>query len=645
MVVSWEWLKDYIGNVDITAEQAADLLGTHAFEVEDVRTVDTGDTVIDIDVLPNRSSDCLSHRGVARELASILNITLENDPLCRTVSLQDTDVISIDIKDVDVCPRFSASLIQDVQVAESPTWLKNRLEAIGQKSINNIVDATNYVMFALGQPLHAYDADLFPRQGDVWNFVIRTAVPGEKIALLPEKTDAEDRVIECTGTELLIVDGTTNTAIGLAGVKGGAFAGVHEGTKNIIIEAAHFEPVQTRKTARRLGIVIDASKRFENEPSRDLVPFAQDMIIQLIKDIAGGTYAGTNDVYEKVAVKKTSVVSLGRVNAVLGLNIQTEEIQSLLQRIGVSVVVESSGLHVTPPFERTDLVIEEDYIEEIGRLYGYRHVLAIEPKHQPVKVINKRQFYSEKIRQVLLDHGFSEVITSSFRKKDVVQLKNALASDKSYLRSNLTKNIEQTLDRNINFTDLLGLTEVRVFEIGTVFEKVANSVSEHVSLAFGVRKKLSGYSGKEDVIVKETISALESTLEMELPFSLQKGVAELNFSEILKNLNDPHEYNLVGEVNEIQYQTFSVYPFVTRDIALWVEDTKNPKDVEAVLRTAAGNLLARITLFDEFEKEGRKSYAYRLVFQSHEKTLTGEEVDVYMESVYSAVQKEDWEVR
>ena len=646
MVVSWEWLKEYTDQIDMTPEQAAELLGIHAFEVEDVRTLDTGDTVIDIDVLPNRSSDCLSHRGVARELASILNSSLQNDPLLAKVLLQSTDVISIDIKDTQVCPRFSASLIKDIQVTESPLWLKRRLEAIGQKSINNIVDATNYVMFSLGQPIHAYDADLFPKQDDVWKFVIRTATPGEKVTLLPEKTGGEDRVIECIGTELLIVDGTTNTAISLAGVKGGAFAGVHAGTKNIIIEAAHFEPIQTRKTARRLGIVIDASKRFENEPSRELVPFAQNMALQLIKDIAGGTYIGTEDAYKEVITPKTVTVSPARVNAVLGLNIATEEMQSLLQRIGASVAVEPSRLLVTSPFERTDLIIEEDYIEEIGRLYGYDHIVAIEPECQLVSTVNKRQFYSEKVRRVFLELGFSEVITSSFRKKDEVQLKNALASDKSYLRSSLAKNIEQTLDHNIHFIDLLGVSDVRVFEIGTVFTKDTNSVTEHVSLAFGVRKKLHGYSGKEDILVKEVITSLEAALDIKLPFSVEKGVAELNFTEILENLPQPQAYDPVLSVEERQYQTFSVYPYVTRDIAFWVSNTKlSLQEIQDTLQTVAGGLLVRITLFDEFEKDNKKSYAFRLVFQSHEKTLTGEEVDVFMGAVYSAVQERGWEVR
>ncbi len=506
MLVSWEWLKEYIGDTNLTAEEAADLLGRHAFEIESVAVREDGDTVIDIDILPNRSSDCLSHRGIARELASILNISLKNDPLHSKVSLKDSDVFSIAIEDQSACPRFSASLITDVTVTESPEWLKNRLEAIGQKSINTIVDATNYVMFALGQPLHAYDADLFPHVAGTWNFSIRTAKPGEQVHLLPEKTGEKDRVIDCLGTELLIVDASSNTPIGLAGVKGGAFARVQESTKNIIIEAAHFDPALTRKTARRLGIVIDASKRFENEPSRDLVPAAQNMVVELIKDIATGEYKGTSDVYLEKTVTKEVSVSPERVNAVLGLSIKVGEMEDTLKRIGATVRNEDNMLYVTSPYERTDLSIEEDYIEEIGRLYGYEHIQAVEPATSPAVTVNKRQYYSEKIRQIFLKHGFSEVITSSFREKDKVQLKNALASDKSYLRSTLTKNIATVLDNNIHFVDLLGIDDIRVFEIGTVFTKGTDSVIEHVSLAFGVRKKLSGYSGKEDVVMQEVLS-------------------------------------------------------------------------------------------------------------------------------------------
>lgn len=648
MLVSWNWLKEYIGDTDLTAAEAAELLGMHAFELEGVEEKGN-DTIIDVDILPNRSSDCLSHRGVARELASITRTPLAHDPLAgEPAALPATDLISVSIADATACPRFSASLMKDVVVGESPDWLKERLKAIGQRPINNIVDATNYVMFAIGQPIHAYDADLFPQVDGTWQFVVRYAREGEQVHLIPEGGKDEERVVECIGTELLIVDGSSDTPIGLAGVKGGSFAGVHAGTTKVIIEAAHFHPTITRKTARRLGIVIDASKRFENEPSRELLPYTQVEITKLIADIANGTLVGAIDEYTEKQKSTTVAVHPARVNTLLGLTLATEEMVPILESTGATVTLSGDVISATHPWERTDLQIEEDYVEEIGRLHGYQHIAAIKPTAVPLAEINIRHYYAEQIREVLLNAGFSEVITSSFRKKDTVQLRNALASDKSYLRSTLTKNLIEVLDKNAGFTDLLGTIQTRVFEIGTVFHKTETGVAEHVAVAFGVRVKPSGYSGKEDAFVAEAIELVNSVVGDTATWSVAQGVAEMNLTAALANLPQPTEYTTVTRGAEISYQPFSTYPHMTRDIAMWVSDSPGEsltKEVEHVLNNAAGPLRVRTTFVDEFAKDGRTSLAFRLVFQSDEKTLTDEEVNAAMDAVYKAAEAAGWETR
>jgi phenylalanyl-tRNA synthetase beta chain len=644
MLVSWNWLKDYIGETDLTAEDAANLLGMHAFELEGVEAREM-DTIIDVDILPNRSSDCLCHRGVARELASITGQPLAHDPLVIQPELPVTDAIAVSIADSTACPRFSASLITGVTVGESPQWLKDRLEAIGQRPINNIVDATNYVMFAIGQPIHAYDAELFPQVAGKWQFEVRFAREGERVSLIPEGGKDGDRVVECQGTELLIVDGSSDTPIGLAGVKGGSFAGVHSGTTKIIVETAHFHPTITRKTARRLGIVIDASKRFENEPSRELIPYTQAEIIRLITDIAGGQCEGVVDEYLETITPNAVVVHPARVNAHLGLTLETNEIVTILERIGATVVENEGSLTVTSPWERTDLTIEEDYIEEIGRLNGYQYIDAIPPSSQPLKELNARHFYSEKIRTTLINAGFSEVITSSFRNKDTVQLRNALATDKSCLRSNLTKNLSEVLDKNAGYTDLLGTTDTRVFEIGTVFYKTETGVAEHVALALGVRIKQTGYSGKEDKVVAAATKAVEEALGTSVTWTTEKGVAECNVTALLDTLPAPSAYELVAVGEEIVYQPFSNYQHMSRDIAMWVGEGTTAAEVEAVLNEHAGPLRVRTTQFDEFCKDGRTSLGFRLVFQSHKKTLTDSEVNTIMDSIYDTVSERGWEVR
>lgn len=644
MLVSWNWLKDYIGDTDLTANDAATLLGMHAFELEGVEER-ADDTIIDVDILPNRSSDCLCHRGVARELASITGRPLAHDPLATRSELPTTDLITVDIADTAACPRFSASLVTGVAVGESPQWLKDRLEAIGQRPINNIVDATNYVMFAIGQPIHAYDAELFPQVDGAWRFAVRFARPGEEVSLIPEGGKEEDRLVVCQGSELLIVDQSSDTPIGLAGVKGGRFAGVHQGTTQVIIEAAHFHPTITRQTARRLGIVIDASKRFENEPARELIPYTQVEITKLITDIAGGTCVGMVDVYVEKTAPITTSVDPARVNARLGLSLPVTRMVNLLEQLGATVTRDSDVLAVTAPWERTDLTIEEDYIEEIGRLHGYQHIAAIAPVPRPLPEINARHYYSEQIRNALLGAGFSEVITSSFRSKDNVQLKNALASDKSCLRSTLLKNLQSVLDKNAGFADLLGTPDTRVFEIGTVFRKTDDGVGEYVALALGVRVKPAGYSGKEDAIVAAATEVVAETLSTPIDWTIDKGVAECNLTALLAQLPTPEGYESVLVADEIVYRPFSSYPHMTRDIAMWVGDDTTVADVEAVLKKEAGPLRVRTTLFDEFSKDGRTSLGFRLVFQSHEKTLTDSEVNTIMDSIYDTVSERGWEVR
>jgi phenylalanyl-tRNA synthetase beta chain len=644
MLISYNWLKEYTGDTTKNAQEAADLLGEHSFEIEGLEETKT-DSIIEIDVLPNRASDSLCHRGIARELSTLTGIPLERDSLAQAPELKECDLIDVTISDSEACPRFTASLITGVVVTDSPDWLQARLQAIGQRSINNIVDATNYVMFSIGQPLHAYDADLFPQVNGKWQLGVRYAREGETVSLIAEGGKDEDRVISLQGTELLIVDNSSDTPIGLAGVKGGRFAGVHRGTTKIIIEAAHFHPTITRKTARRLGIVIDASKRFENEPSRELPLYAQSDIIKLISDIAGGTYVGTVDEYLSKQVSVPVDVSVNRVNAHLGLTLSAQEMLDILTRVGCSVSLSEDTITATGPFERTDLLIEEDFIEEVGRIYGYNHIASILPEPVAVVSVNKRHYYSEVVRESLLELGFSEVITSSFRKKDKIQLKNALASDKSFLRSSLVNNIAEALDKNAGFTDLLGTSDTKIFEIGTVFYSKEGEVTEHVSLAFGIRLKTSGYSGKEDTLLQGSIDALKKIMDTDIPFEISKGIAACNVSDLLPLLPDVTTYQPVTPGAEIAYQTFSSFPSVSRDIAMWVQEGITQEEVVSVLNDAAGKLRVQTTFVDEFSKDGRTSLAFRLVFQALNKTLTDIEVGEIMIVINTAVLAKDWEVR
>ncbi len=291
MKVLRDWLKDYIGDGIPETIDIEKLFTFHAFEIEDV-DVKEQHTIIDVKVLPDRSSDCLCHRGVAHELAALMGTKLVQDPLREANPLEPkTDKIKVTIENTENCRRFSGALITGVKIGPSPEWLKSRLEALGQRSINNVVDATNYVMLSLGQPLHAYDADKFPHDETGWQFGVRMAHEGEEVTTLSNET------FTCTPKVQLIVDATSDAAVGIAGVKGGKYAEIDGESTNIILEGANFDPVVTRRSSQSLKLQTDASKRFENDLPPALTLYGISECVRLILKIAGGVCEGYVDEY------------------------------------------------------------------------------------------------------------------------------------------------------------------------------------------------------------------------------------------------------------------------------------------------------------------------------------------------------------
>lgn len=639
MLVVRDWLKEYIGDSIPQAKEIEELLTFHSFEIEGVEEVN-GKEVIDVDVLPNRSSDCLCHRGIAREIATVTGNALEYDPFADNVVLEPkTEKITVSIENPKGCRRFGAALVTGVSVGPSPDWLKARLEAVGQRSINNVVDITNYVMLSLGQPLHAYDGDAFPQKDGVWQFKVRYAKEKESVTILGGEEYKLDSDIQ------VITENTKSTPVGIAGIKGGASCEVDQSTKIVIIEAANFDPTITRKAAQKLKLPTDASKRFENGVSPEVIPYALAEAVRLLQEVGGGVCEGYLDAYPTKIKNNPVSVSLSHMNAHLGVSLDEKRVEDIFARLGFSYQKKNDKWEVTAPFERTDIAIAEDVIEEVGRVYGYEHITSVMPKPVLLTEYNARQYYSEKVRKLLIGLGFSEVVTSSFRKKDEVALLNALASDKGCVRSSLVKNIAEVLDKNAPLRDLLGCEDTRIFEIGTVFTKAEQGIKEYVALCLGVRTKKEGYSKKDDEILSAVVGELTNELDTNLSFEKQDGVAELNFSEVIQSLPVPNAYDSVAVKEDVQYKAFSIYPHMSRDIALWVESNTSAQEVEEVLNKEAGVLRVRTTLFDEFEKEGRTSYAFRLVFQSNEKTLTDDEVNAIMDHINQAVSERGWEVR
>lgn len=634
MKFSYNWLQTYFAEPLPSPKDLAEKITFHSSEVEEVLSLE-GDTVLDIKVLPDKSPWLMSHRGLAREVSVILNRPLVEDLFKNEVKSENSTKISI-CRTTSECDFYAAALVEGVKVGPSPKWLVESLAAVGQRSINNIVDATNFVMFELGQPLHAFDAEKINTDDDNYLIEIRKAESGEEITTL-----ANEKIV-LSASDVLITDGVTRQPIGIAGVKGGNFAAVSEGTKKIIIESAHFNRVSIRNTAKRLNLPTDAAKRFENGINVAVAPIAFKRVIKLILEIGGGvcvaeTFSGD---YSTPSVSVSC--SLTKINSVLGLNLSEIEVGDILTRFDYKHEWGGGVVTVLPPFERDDIIIAEDLIEEIGRIYGLNKVKAIVPTLVKLKEFNARFYYAEKIRNVLLELGFSEVYTSSFRDRDIVKLENALASDKGYLRSTLAANLQEARERNIPHRDLLGLSAIKLFEIGSVFE--IEKEEFHVALAIQTG---TAYKAKvDDSLLEEALIAISEKLGVSLTLlSSANGVAEFSLDNLLSQLPPPTNYEKATAVSEKQYQAFSLYPAIVRDVAMWLPEKLDPSLIIKEIRIVAGQFCVRITHLDTFEKDGRISYAFRLVFQSKNKTLTDGEVQVFMDSVYKSIANKGWEVR
>ncbi len=627
MKVSYSWLAEYFDELLPSPEEVGDLLTFHAYELEEIEQVGD-DHVIDVDILPNRSGDSLSHRGIARELATLLNRTLKHDPIRGEVEdMQKSSLCAVDVADKSLCDRYATAVIQGVTIGPSPDWLKKAIETLGQRSINNVVDATNYVMLNMGQPLHAFDADKL--EGDTKKIVVRSAKEGEEITTLSEDT------YTLTPETLLITDAHADAPIAIAGVKGGKRADVDAQTKNIILESAHFNPTSVRKTTQRIKLFTDASQRFQNNPSSKLVGYALQDVVKLILEIAGGTLEGGSEVKSEVTDTTSVDVTLSHINGLLGTSITVDEVSNILERLGCAYEVTNETFAVTPPFERRDIVIPEDLVEEVGRVYGYEH---LEAKQLPVieqkPEIHKGFYFADRVRNILTEAGYSEIYGYSFRGSGDLESINALASNKNFLRTNLADGMKEYVTMNAHNAPLFGVDRVKIFEIGTVFPKS----DEYISLALA-------FSGKKtEKILEDTKTLLEEKLGVTISEKPQEGILEINFTQLIESLevSDPYE---PFEKNTTKYKEFSAFPFVTRDVAVWVPKDVSSDAIKEMMRGVAGELAQSIRLFDEFEKEEKVSYAFRIVFQSMEKTLTDDEVNSIMDEVYKTLSEKGYEIR
>jgi phenylalanyl-tRNA synthetase beta chain len=643
MKVSHSWLQTYFKDTLPTADKLSELLNAHAFELEGLEKVGN-DTMLDLKVLPDRSHYALCHKGIARETSVITKMPLKA-PIKAEIELDKAiPSVAVVVKDSKLCPRYMARRVSGISVAQSPARLSERLTTIGARSINTIVDATNYVMFDVGQPLHAFDADKV--EGDV---VVRLAKAGEKIIVL------DGREIELRETDLLITDSVGPLAI--AGVKGGKRAEVTASTKNIIIESANFNPTSVRKTSTRANLRNDSSKRFENEITADLCAGAMNRVTALVLELSKGAQAGSvTDIYPNPAKSWTVEVSISYISEMVGMKVSLAEVEDILKRQGCEISVSGDVISVTPPLDRLDMIIAEDIGDEIARIKGYGELVGVQTPNIAPVAIDKTYYCSEQVKNVLIPLGFSEVLLYALVPKGAFEVAYPLASDKSALREKLSPKLSQSLVENGRNADLLGLETIRLCEIGKVFPKTG----EKTSLTIGVLqvKKKKGVTSES--VLKETISSLEIALDIKISDKIEVGpfgaVIEIDFDLIVKSLSEKNPIQNIADLKFVplskdkKYIPFSHYPFITRDIALFVPATVLEGEVAAALRAAAskaaGTLLVKgPDLFDAFSKDGKTSFAFRMIFQSFEKTLSDDEVNAFMETVYTDVKAKGWEVR
>ena len=430
------------------------------------------DVSIEIDVLANRGHDALSHVGMAREIAALEGKKVEYDYDGLGVAKKKTEALLIEVKDKNLCPRYVGAVMKGITVEDSPQWIQNRLKMSGIRPINNIVDATNYVMLELGQPMHAFDFDKIS-DGQKANIIVRKAAKGEKLKLLDES------VKELGENDIVIAN--EKEPIALAGVMGGLGSGVSKNTKRIVIESANFNASSIRRTRMRLGIISDAALRYEKDIDSNIAEKAMARIIEILEHTAGAELEGVKDVYPKKVNPWKIKLRLDYANKLLGETVPAGTVKKILRSLDLKVAGSGKNISVGIPTFRLDLRTEEDLIEEIGRIYGYEKIKSRAPlvSLQPAK-INEKRIFARLVKDVLVSQGFSEMYNYSFySQRDAnlaqlgslkhLELENPANPDQALMRVSLVPNILKNTRENLKY-----FREFEIFEIGRVYWPAQN---------------------------------------------------------------------------------------------------------------------------------------------------------------------------
>ena len=649
--------------------------------------VPVGDVRLVIDVLPNRP-DLLSHVGIAREIAAatglplgLPEIPLSSEVVTRPTLVTDAPPVGVLVEDTVGAPRYVGVTLRGVTVGPSPRWLVDRLEGVGARSINNVVDATNYVMHELGQPMHAFDADRLAGR----RIVVRRARAGERLVTL----DGVDRALDPEMT--VIADAERAVAVG--GVMGGRDSEVTESTTTLFLESAAFDPRRIRRTRRALGLSTDASYRFERGVDTELARFALDRLVRVIHAVAGGgQISDVVDLYPAPAAERAVELRVARVARLLGDEVRADEIERVLSAVGFGVREVADGvLRVAVPSWRADVRAEVDLIEEVARLRGYETFSdTLRPYRPSAAPDDPRLAVSERLRVALTGAGLYEVRPMPFvaaaAETERVRVRNPLAENEAYLRDCLL----DTLGRRAEFNLAHMTGDVRLFEIGTVFhpDTAVRSPSGHAlpreelrvaALVMGRRRPAHftepeppSYDEWDAKALAETIMAaafpsgsarlvaahaadvLWDVLDGDAPagavrrmaldapvwaapaFGVEVTIAMTDSRPVAAPGSNAHDARGNGASGRMRattpvYRPLPTTPAAEFDLALLVPDELPGARVEQVLRQAGGELLERVELLSEFRggnvPAGQRSLAWRLTFRHPQRTLGGKEVE------------------
>lgn len=642
------------------------------------------DVIFDVSVQPNRS-DCLSHKGLAREISCLFSLPF----LEKKLSLQTKSSLSVrkslklEVKDKRSCPRYSGRLIEGARVAESPDWLKNRLQSLGLKSINNIVDVTNFVLWDRGQPLHAFDRD------QIQTLTVAPSTKGEKFLALDESE------LNLTGEELTIRD--KDKVLALAGVIGGMDSGITEKTKNVFIEAAGFAPESIRRTSRRFGLETDSSYRFARGIDQNAVREAMDLACALIQKTAGGSVSEDfYDVYDQKISSPSINISLEDLETRLDYSVSASEFESWMKRMGCEVKTKNKDFEIIPPSYRQDLNIKEDLIEEFARLQGYDKVPEKAPPVVPLPKESDSHFvHSQNLKNFLSAKGWQESIHYSFcdpnyykeflkgkffleeldkinkeSHKNIFSVNNPISRQLSLMKPLLAPDVIKNVVNNFRHNNKFG----QIFELSPVFYKSGEDYRQESHLALALwghpidiwnnQKASNIYS------LKSVLEVLFETFRIKgcswresngvIPFLHPKQSLVLNFQnkmigflgslhpQLLQKYKTPLDMALAeicwdplsqAVQKPLRFKSFSNLLTVEKDLCFVIPPPLPVEKVQREIKKSLGPICEKTDIFDIYEKQGDRSVSFRMYLTPEKKPWTDEELQSLLDKVIDHIYK------